>query len=86
MNAIKFFKSMGLKSVKQFLENDNIRTKEMIDDLKQIVEAFELVESYGGLKESNNWINNIIISGGMTNIQAANCDLQKAINLVEQCQ
>ena len=53
MNAITFFKSMGLKAVKQFLENDNIRTMEMHDELKKIVEAFELVERFGGFDKSN---------------------------------
>ena len=46
MKANEFFKAMGIKSVKQFLENDNIRTKEMHDDLKRLVESHELVEKY----------------------------------------
>lgn len=49
MKANEFFKAMGLKAVKQFLENDNIRTKEMHDELKRLVESHELVESYMGL-------------------------------------
>ena len=43
MKANEFFKAMGLKAVKQFLENDNIRTKEMCDELKRLVESHELV-------------------------------------------
>ena len=43
MKANEFFKAMGLKAVKQFLENDNIRTKEMSDDLKRLVESHELI-------------------------------------------
>ena len=43
MKANEFFKAMGIKSVKQFLENDNIRTKEMHDDLKRLVESHELI-------------------------------------------
>jgi hypothetical protein len=43
MTANEFFKAMGLNAVKQFLENDNIRTKEMHDELKRLVESHELV-------------------------------------------
>lgn len=49
MKANEFFKAIGIKSVKQFLENDNIRTKEMHDDLKRLVESHELVEKHGGI-------------------------------------
>ena len=49
MKANEFFKAMGIDAVRQFLENDNIRTKEMHDDLKRLVESHELVESRGGL-------------------------------------
>lgn len=49
MKANEFFKAMGLKAVKQFLENDNIRTKEMNDELKRLVESHELIASRGGL-------------------------------------
>ena len=52
MKANEFFKAMGIKSVKQFLENDNIRTKEMHDDLKRLVESHELVENWGGLDDA----------------------------------
>ena len=43
MKANEFFKAMGINAVRQFLENDNIRTKEMHDDLKRLVESHELV-------------------------------------------
>ena len=52
MKANEFFNAMGIKSVKQFLENDNIRTKEMHDDLKRLVESHELVEKLGGLESA----------------------------------
>ena len=52
MKANEFFKAMGLKAVKQFLENDNIRTKEMSDELKRLVESHELVEECGGLDKA----------------------------------
>lgn len=54
MKANEFFKAMGLKAVKQFLENDNIRTKEMNDELKRLVESHGLVESKGGLDAAKN--------------------------------
>lgn len=49
MKANEFFKAMGLKAVKQFLENNNIRTKEMHDDLKRLVESHELVKEHGSI-------------------------------------
>ena len=52
MKANEFFKAMGINAVRQFLENDNIRTKEMHDDLKRLVESHELVESKGGIELS----------------------------------
>lgn len=52
MKANEFFKAMGIKAVRQFLENDNIRTKEMHDGLKRLVESHELVEAYGGLDKT----------------------------------
>lgn len=45
MKANEFFKAIGIKSVKQFLENDNIRTKEMHDELRRLVESHELIEN-----------------------------------------
>lgn len=56
MKANEFFKAMGLKAVKQFLENDNIITKEMSDDLKRLVESHELVEKLGGLKWAKEYV------------------------------
>lgn len=54
MKANEFFKAMGLKAVKQFLENDNIRTKEMNDELKRLVDSYELVQCYGGYDLAKN--------------------------------
>ena len=53
MKASEFFKAMGLKAVKQFLENDNIRTKEMSENLKRLVESHDLVEKHGGIDSLN---------------------------------
>lgn len=44
MKANEFFKAMGIKAVRQFLENDNIRTKEMHDDLKRLVKSHAMIE------------------------------------------
>ena len=44
MKANEFFKAMGINAVMQFLENDNIRTKEMHDDLKRLVESHAMIE------------------------------------------
>ena len=44
MKANEFFKAMGINAVKQFLENGNIRTKEMHDDLKRLVESHAMIE------------------------------------------
>ena len=44
MKANEFFKAMGINAVRQFLENDNIRTKEMHDDLKRLVESHAMIE------------------------------------------
>ena len=52
MKANEFFKAMGINAVRQFLENDNIRTKEMSDELKRLVESHELVEKFGGLDKA----------------------------------
>ena len=44
MKANEFFKAMGINAVRQFLENNNIRTKEMHDDLKRLVESHAMIE------------------------------------------
>ena len=54
MKANEFFKAMGINAVRQFLENDNIRTKEMHNDLKRLVESHDLATSYNGLHGAKN--------------------------------
>lgn len=85
MKANEFFKAMGINAVRQFLENDNIRTKEMHDDLKRLVESHELVEKYknkhGGIRFRIRW--------GMYrygDTQQFNDRLKQAIADVESCQ
>jgi hypothetical protein len=56
MKANEFFKAMGIKAVRQFLDNDNIRTKEMHDDLKRLVKSHGLVEKLGGLEKAKDYV------------------------------
>ena len=88
MNAIEFVKKFGWGEAKSALGHacgslDHVAYNGygiLISDLKQIVDAWELVERFGGVIEAKkvhydefrgdiNWNN-----------------LQQAINLVEQCQ
>lgn len=83
VKANEFVKAMGLNAVKQFLENDNIRTKEMSDDLKRIVESHELVQCYGGYDLAKNVMQ-------ITPLRKSSYDLieklKQAIADVESCQ
>lgn len=62
MKANEFVKAMGINAVRQFLENDNIRTKEIHDDLKRLVESHDLVTSYNGLHGAKNTLKLLISS------------------------
>ena len=44
MNAVEFFRSIGLLGVKSFLRNGNIRSLEMALELQRLVESWELVQ------------------------------------------
>lgn len=83
MKANEFVKAMGLNAVKQFLENDNIRTKEMSDDLKRLVESYELVESFGGLESAKKELQRQSI---LRWINPETERLREAIADVESCQ
>ena len=80
MKANEFVKAMGLNAVKQFLENDNIRTKEMSDDLKRLVESHELVKDYYGLTRAKEHAESNYTA---PELRAA---LKQAIADVESCQ
>lgn len=94
MKANEFIKAMGLNAVKQFLENDNIRTKEMSDDLKRLVESHDLVESYKGPHCAKNTLGllqssmEIGLYHGVDGVDAATeiPRLKQAIADVESCQ
>lgn len=81
MNAIDFVKKFGIAKVKGivftmtsgFINYDGISVN--YDDLKQIVDAFELVESVGG------WNNATALYD-----ECLDTDLKKAIELMEKCQ
>lgn len=79
MKANEFFKAMGIKSVKQFLENDNIRTKEMHDDLKRLVESHKLVGDYYGLTRAKEHAESNYTAPELKNA------LKQAIADVESC-
>lgn len=95
MKANEFFKAMGINAVRQFLENDNIRTKEMHDDLKRLVESHELVEKVGGLLSAKANINEMVVDSGsgyvsdgakLYDYDFSFGSLRKAIADVESCQ
>lgn len=85
-DAIEFVKQNGVEKAKKIVELFPLSTLINIDgigvsisDLKQIVNAFELVERFGGIKEAKR----IHYDEFLMDINWNN--LQKSINLVEQC-
>lgn len=82
MNAVQFVKEHGIEYAKSIIaacESGFLPKNNNYSDLKQIVEAWELVESHGGLHEAKWDLDNPVID-------ASNAfDLKQAINLVEQC-
>ena len=79
MKANEFFKAMGINAVRQFLENDNIRTKEMHDDLKRLVESHELVKEHGSIVRAKMYAESIYTAPEVVD------RLKKAIADVESC-
>ena len=80
-DAIKFFKNSGLEKSREVIKMSSHALVDCgdgsyfhINQLKQIVDAFELVESYGGIHGFKTYCNG----------DFSDADL-KAINLVEQC-
>lgn len=94
MTAIEFVKDCGIDAGKRTLNNAigfgcqeielfNGKYIFRTDDLKQIVEAWELVDSYGGLNRSKLTVN---YPAYLNNKESGTCyRLSKSINLVEQC-
>lgn len=88
MKAVELIKEFGIEYAIKILNYD----PSILDDvchldfgetknLKQIVDAFELVEGYGGLEVAKT----CEYSEDLDHVKY-NVDLAKAINLVEQCQ
>lgn len=85
-DAIEFVKKDGIEKIKQIVDLFPLSTMINIDglgvsipDLKQIVNAFELVERFGGIKEAKR----VHYDEFLRDINWDN--LQKSINLVEKC-
>ena len=104
MNAIEFVKKFGWKDAKVcllncaspedkwFMRRGDLISGQEFDNLKQIVEAFELVDKFGGFEKANKTLKKAydncssIISIRKIGFECSYSDLQEAINLVEQCQ
>ena len=94
MNAIEIVKKFGFIEAKNTLDDcifleaaffNCLGFDICVSDLKQIVDAFELVESKGGLVECKKILsrdNFTWCSGG----SVYGNPLKRAVNLVEQCQ
>ena len=90
-DAIKFFKNSGLDKSREVIKMSSHALVDCgdgsyfhINQLKQIVDAWELVESKGGLIECKKILsrdNFTWCSGG----RVYSNPLERAINLVEQC-
>ena len=95
MSAIDFVKECGIDVARRTLGNavgfgcsgiDLFGGKYIFrtDDLKQIVDAFELVDRFGGYDSVLDMVNNPTYFGD-SNFEIE-IKLNEAINLVEQCQ
>ncbi|MBF7696640.1 hypothetical protein [Acinetobacter rathckeae] len=49
MKANEFIKSMGLGGIRKLIKNNNIRSENMLIELKILVKSHDLVEKCGGL-------------------------------------
>ena len=77
MKAVEFVKHHGIEYTKGIIigcESGLLPKNNNYADLKQIVDAWELVEKFGGLNESRKYVDNRILP-----------ELSRATNLVEQC-
>lgn len=86
--AIEFVKKFGIARTKYWIKEfteinklpDEMINIEFMDDLKQIVEAFELVEDCGGIETVKKHLKNgNVFRFGETPL------MKKAIELVEKC-
>lgn len=91
MNAVEFVKKFGMDLARRdiaawqsgFIKREDFLEHygfDILDDLKQIIEAWELVESYGGIAEASCYV---FEETGEDCYY--NKSLEEAINLVEKC-
>lgn len=85
-NAIEFVKQNGIEKVHKIIDLFPLSTLISIDgiyvsvsDLKQIVDAFKLVDRFGGIKEAKRLHYDEFLRDIAWN------NLQKSINIVDQC-
>lgn len=109
MKAIDFLKKFGLEHTKYLIEDTELtefaihstcggkyyQDTVSVSDLKQIVDAFDLVEKHGGLFQAKCQIENECPDFEFGELEyyedgdiyfTKYADLEKSINLVEQCQ
>ena len=85
MNAIEFVKKFGLDRVQPDLSivdkhgYNSLFTEDFSKQLKQIVDAFDLVGSFGGLKSATYIRNHNMVTPEFKS------KLKQAIKLVEKC-
>lgn len=98
MKAIDFVKKFGLEHTKYLIEDTELtefaihstcggkyyQDTVSVSDLKQIVDAFDLVEWHGGLSYAKSYYERN--SKEYPDVVGGWGVLQQAINLVEQCQ
>lgn len=89
MRANEFIKKFGWEVAKKNTEKCfdgkaiQIAPLYMLDDLKRYVDAYDLVQSYGGLKESIRFSKQTY---RLTSTPKTHKKLCEAITLVEECQ
>ena len=49
MKANEFFKSMGIDGVRKFVKHNNIRSGDMLNELKRLVESHDLLDEIDGI-------------------------------------
>ncbi|MCO8100881.1 hypothetical protein [Acinetobacter indicus] len=85
MKANEFVKKFGWGEATAFLSMDSdveiVYTASFFDDLKRLVESYELVESYGGLSKARNHVERTVFK-----LSCQIIALKKAIADVESCQ
>lgn len=77
MKANEFFKKVGIEAVKSYIVAYG---DHLTDELKRLVESYELVESYGGLEDATKVCIQLHCKG------VGDHRLKQAIADVESCQ